>query len=152
MRCVVLIIAFMAFDEVGDISLILQIVILFLLVLGLPFSRGTSGKRNLMLHGYSTVAAVILHTILIFIVMIPSLTGGADELGGLSALASLTVWSHVVLGTAAWVLGLFLVVFWLVYGPSRMMCGRWRRWMSPIFVAWAVSIINGAIIHVVGIL
>jgi hypothetical protein len=59
---------------VGNVSLALQIVILFLLVLGLPLLRGRSTRRTLMLHGYSTVLALVFHTILIFIVMVPSLT------------------------------------------------------------------------------
>ena len=65
-----------ALDPVGNVSLVLQIVILFLLVLGLPFFRGQINKKNFMFHGYSTVAAIVLHTALIFVVMVPSFTGG----------------------------------------------------------------------------
>jgi len=143
---------FVALDPVGNVSLALQIVILFLLVLGLPFFRGQSNIKNLMLHGYSTVIALVLHTILIFIVMIPTFTGGLGELGGLSLFDSVTVWSHIVLGTAAEVLGIVLVASWLVKGPSRMACGRWKKWMMPIFVVWVVSILNGALIHILGML
>ena len=145
-------VVFVALDPVGNVSLALQIVILFLLVLGLPFFRGQSNIKNLMLHGYSTVIALVLHTILIFIVMIPTFTGGLGELGGLSLFDSVTVWSHIVLGTAAEVLGIVLVASWLVKGPSRMACGRWKKWMMPIFVVWVVSILNGALIHILGML
>lgn len=53
-------------DPLGNISLVFQVVILFLLILGLPFVRGMGGEKNLMRHGYLTVLALILHTILIF--------------------------------------------------------------------------------------
>ncbi len=139
-------------DVVGDISLVLQIAILFLLVLGLPFIRGAESRRNLMWHGYSTVAAIALHTVLIVLVMIPTFTGGFDELSGLSTLNSVIVWSHIALGSAAEVLGLAVVVLWLGRGPSKMTCGRQKKWMAPIFVIWVISIVNGAIIHIVGIL
>lgn len=139
-------------DVVGNISFALQIAILFLLVLGLPFVRGAGNRKNLMRHGYSTVLALVLHTLLIFLVMIPTFTGGIDELGGLSLLNSITVWSHIILGTAAEVLGLILVVSWLSKGPSNMTCGRLKKWMAPIFIIWTISVVNGAIIHIMGIL
>jgi hypothetical protein len=139
-------------DAVGDISLVLQIAILFLLILGLPFLRGVGSKKNLMWHGYSTLAALVLHTILIFLVMVPAFTGGFDELSGLSLAYSATVWSHIILGSAAEILGLIVVVSWLSKGPSKMSCVRLKKWMSPILIIWVISIVNGAIIHLIGIL
>jgi hypothetical protein len=145
-------IAFVALDPVGNVSLILQIIILFLLVLGLPFFRGQINRKNFMLHGYSTVIALVLHTILIFLVMIPTFTNGLGELAGLSLFDSLTVWSHAVLGTVAEVLAIILVVSWLSKGPLQLACGRWKQWMMPIFIVWVISIINGALIHILGML
>jgi hypothetical protein len=96
----------------GDVSLILQVVILFLLILGLPLAKGFGGKKNLMRHGYLTVLALILHSILIFVVMIPVFSSGFGELGQLSFLDAFNVWSHVFLGTAAEILGFIVVGFW----------------------------------------
>lgn len=126
--------------------------ILFLLILGLPFVRGPGNRKNFMLHGYSTVIALVLHTILIGLVMVPTFTGGLSELDGLSLFDSATVWSHVVLGTAAEVLGIILVAVWLRGGPSKMVCVRWEKWMTPILIIWIISIINGALIHILGML
>lgn len=141
-----------ALDPVGNVSLSLQIVILFLLILGLPFVRRPSEKKNLVLHGYLTVLALALHTILIFLVMVPSFANGFIELGELSLFGSVTVWSHGILGTVAEVLGILLITSWLVRGPSRMTCGRWKKWMMPIFIIWVLSIINGALVHILGLL
>lgn len=84
--------------------------------------------------------------------MIPTFTSGLGELGGLSLFDSVTVWSHAVLGTAAEVLGIILVASWLIHGPARMACGRWKKWMTPIFIVWVISIVNGALIHILGML
>lgn len=49
------------------------------------------------MHGYLAITALVLHTILILIVIVPSFTSSIGEIGELTAIASLTVWSHVVL-------------------------------------------------------
>jgi hypothetical protein len=141
-----------ALDPVGNVSLVLQVVILFLLILGLPLVRGATTKKNLMLHGYLTVVALGLHTVLIFVVMIPSFSNGFEELGGLSVVNSFTVWSHAVLGTAAEVIAIALIVPWLYRHPSRMACARMKKWMMPTFIIWVIAIVNGALIHILGML
>lgn len=142
----------MPLDPVGNTSLTLQIVILFLLVLGLPFFRGQRNQKNLTTHGYFTVAALILHTILILIVMIPSFTSGLGELSSLTLFNAVTVWSHIVLGTVAEVLGIIIIGGWLGRGPKKITCYMLRRWMMPTFVIWVISIVNGALIHILGMI
>lgn len=124
----------MALDPVGNVSLSLQIAILFLLILGLPLARGPSGKKNFIRHGYSTIVALTLHTILILVVMIPVFVQGVSEFGGLTFLASLTMWSHAVLGTTAEIVGIIIVVAWLRKGSSKMTCVMWKKWMMPLFI------------------
>ena len=141
-----------ALDPIGNITLSLQVAIIFLLILGLPFARGSSGKKNLMRHGYLTVLALILHTLLIFIVMIPNFAGGLSGISSLSMLSAIDVWSHVVLGTAAEVLGIIIVAFWLSKPLTMMRCTKMRRWMLPVFIVWMISLINGALIHILGLL
>jgi hypothetical protein len=139
-------------DPVGNISLVLQIVILFLLILGLPFVRGLGVKKNFVTHGYLTVLALILHSFLIFIVMIPTFTNGIGELSGLSFLSSLTVWSHVILGTLAEILGIIVIGFWVSKPLLNMNCLRMKKVMLPLFIIWTISIVNGAIIHIIGMI
>jgi len=74
------------------------------------------------MHGYLTIFALILHSVLIFIVMIPVFNNGIGELGGLSLLAALTVWSHVILGTVAEILGIIVIGFWVSQPLSDMTC------------------------------
>jgi len=136
----------------GDVSLVLQVVILFLLILGLPFVKGFGGKKNLLVHGYLTVVALALHTVLIFVVMIPAFSNGLGELGELAFLNSLNVWSHVLLGSVAEILGFVVVGFWISKSPSKMACGRMKRLMLPLFILWTISLVNGAVIHILEIL
>ena len=136
----------------GDVSLVLQVVVLFLLILGLPFVKGFGGKKNLLVHGYLTVVALALHTVLIFVVMIPAFSNGLGELGELAFLNSLNVWSHVLLGSVAEILGFVVVGFWISKSPSKMACGRMKRLMLSLFVVWAISLVNGAVIHILEIL
>ena len=141
-----------ALDPVGNVSLVLQVVILFLLILGLPMVRGANTKKNLMRHGYLTVVALALHTALIFAVMVPSFNEGFGELGELSILDSFNVWSHAVLGTTAEILGIILIVYWLAKKPSTMGCAKLKKWMLPTLVIWVISLVNGTLIHILGML
>jgi hypothetical protein len=138
-------------DPIGNITLSLQVVIMFLLILGLPFARGSSGKKNLMRHGYLTVLALILHTLLIFTVMIAKFAEGLSGVDSLSMLSAIDVWSHVVLGTAAEILGIMIVAFWLSKPLTMMRCTRMRRWMLPAFMVWMISLITGALIQILGL-
>jgi hypothetical protein len=140
-----------ALDPVGNISLSIQVAILFMLILGLPLVKGLGGKKNFVRHGYLTVVAVALHTVLVFAIMIPSFGDGIADFSGLSFLESFTVWSHAVLGSAAEVLGVILVGYWLVKSPSRMFCGRLRKLMLPTFIIWTLSVVNGALVHILGL-
>ena len=99
-----------------------------------------------------SVIALILHTILILIVMIPSFSSGFGELGELSFLDGLNVWSHAILGTAAEILGFIVVGFWLSKPLSNMACVRVKKIMLPLLIIWTVSLINGALIHILEIL
>jgi hypothetical protein len=143
---------YVALDPVGNVSLILQITILFLLILGLPFVRGAGSKKNFVRHGYSTALALVLHFILIFVVMVPSFLDGFGEISELSLLDSFNVISHVVLGVAAAVMGAALVIAWLSKGPSTVACARWKKWMTPTFAIWVISIVGGTFIHILGML
>ena len=139
-------------DPIGNISSSLQVAILFLLIIGLPSIKGRNESRNASRHGYFTVLALILHTVLILVVMIPAFSNGIGELGELPPLYTFNILSHAILGTLAEVFGLIVVAYWLLKSPKSMQCVRMRRWMTPIFVIWVVSLINGALIHILGML
>ncbi len=116
-------------------------------MLSLPLVRGGANKKNLLRHEYLTLAALVLHTAVIFLVMVPSLAAGFTGVFGFSVLDAVIVWSHVVLGSAAEVLALAIIVPWLYKHPSTMFCAPLRRWMLPTLIIWVIAILNGAAIH-----
>jgi hypothetical protein len=71
-----------------------------LLIIGLPFVKGRDSKKNVKRHGYLTAFALLLHTVLIFAVMIPSFDTNLGVISNLSILGSIDVWSHVILARA----------------------------------------------------
>lgn len=136
----------------GDASLVLQVVIFFLLTLGLPFVKGIGTKKNFLIHGSLTVLALILHTVLVFIAMIPSLGGGFEGFVDLSPSFSFIFWSHVILGTVALILGFTVIGFWVSKPLSNLACTRMKKVMAPLLIIWAISLINGALVHILKIL
>jgi len=139
-------------SPIGNVVLSLQIVSLFLLILGLPFVKRKGHKKNLIRHGYLVTLALVLHTVTMLIVMVPSFSINLNSIENLSILQSITVWLHAATGTAAEILGIFMVAEWAFKPLQQMTCAR-RKWlMMPTFIIWTVSLITGAVILVVGII
>jgi hypothetical protein len=138
--------------DIGDASLALQVVVFFLLVLGLPFVKGIGTKKNFIIHGRLTFLALILHTILVFVAMVPSLGGGVGGLTRLSFLDASLFWSHVILGTAALILGFTIIGVWVSKPLSNTECLRVKRVMAPLLIIWAISLINGSLVHILKII
>ncbi len=70
-----------------------------------------TAKKNFMILGRLTVLALILHTALIFVAMIPSLGGMFDAIADLSFPYAFSFWGHVILGTSAEILGFIVMGF-----------------------------------------
>ena len=137
----------MPLDLAGNIALILSIISLFLLILGIPLVRNLRNVENFKRHGYLTIVALAIETILVFVVMIPSFTNNLNEILLLSPLSALNTWLHVCLGVVAEVAGFVYVAVWLAFSPSTMQCTRFRRYMMPTFIIWIIAIVSGALIH-----
>ena len=137
----------MPLDLAGNIALTLSIVSLFLLILGIPLVRNLKNAENFKRHGYLTIVALAIETILVLIIMIPSFTRSFDAILSLSPLSALDTWLHVGLGVVAEVAGFVYVVMWLAFSPSTMQCLRFRRYMMPTFIIWIIAVISGALIH-----
>jgi hypothetical protein len=135
----------------GDASLVLQVVIFFLLVIGLPFVKWIGSKKNFVIHGRLTFLALIFHTVLVFAAMVPSLGGGFGGFAGFSFPSALIFWSHVILGTVAIILGFAVVGVWITKPFANMACLRMRKVMLPLLMVWLVSLVLGALVHILKI-
>ncbi len=134
--------------EIGDLSLIIQVVIFFILILGLPLTReGARNAKNLLRHGYLTTFALALHTVMVVAVMIILALDGYSEILSLPHLSLAVDLGHIVLGFAALVLGWVVVAFWFSKPLNTVGCYRVKWLMLPLTVIWALSLIMGTIIH-----
>ena len=132
----------------GDASLVLQVVIFFLLLLGLPFVKGIGARKNFMIHGRLVFGALILYTVLILVAMVPSLGGGLSGFAGFSFPDAFIFWSHVILGTLAEILGFTVFGFWVYKPLSNMGCVRLKKVMAPLLIIRAISLFEGALVHI----
>ena len=101
--------------------------ILFLLILGIPFVKGVGVKKNFVTHGCLTNIALVLYTILIFIVMIRTFSKGFADISTLPLLNAVNVCSHAILGTLAEIMGFVIMGLWLTKPLSNMGCMKAKK-------------------------
>ena len=129
------------------VSLVVQIVILFLLTYGYYLKR----KQQLRMHGFIMAAAVVLHLSVVFYVMIPSFVLGVipqyivlDPLQMVSVISII----HVILGTVSLSLGVWLVVAWR-FRRNFQGCFNRKKIMWTTLTVWVSSLIFGIILYVI---
>ena len=134
--------------DIGDLSLIVQIVVFFVLILGLPLTReGSRNAKNLLRHGYLTTFALTFHTVMVAVVMIILALEGYAEVLSLPAVSLIVDLGHIILGFAAVALGWIVVVSWFFKPLNALGCYRTKKLMLPLLLVWALSLIMGATIH-----
>jgi hypothetical protein len=123
---------------VQDITLLTQIGILILLLWGFYEVKG----KRFMKHGYIMSGAIILHSVTILLVMIPSFILHFQLLFDASVGVIIT-WVHVLVGSVTLVLGGYLLRVWRFRRSSPRACMQ-RRWMMiPLFIFWTISLVFG---------
>lgn len=127
--------------------LIVQVVFLFMLVLGLPLSKGVGNKKTFMRPGYLTLAALMFHTISVIIIMVYLAFNGLLTLADLPLLNSMITIIHTILGTVALLFGVAIVGFWISKPLENMNCYRAKKLMLPTLIIWIASLILGYIIY-----
>jgi hypothetical protein len=133
--------------DIDTVFIIIQIVIVFMLVLGLPLAKGAQNRKNLIRHGYLTIFALVLHTVMVIIVMVLLAMDGFMAITDLPIPSLLGVVSHMIVGAVALGLGYAVIGFWLSKPLGNMNCYRAKKLMLPTLITWIVSLILGIIIH-----
>lgn len=131
-------------DPLKDLNLIMQVAILIVLLVGYIFKK--DGK--LMKHGVAMSTAVMLHTILIFLVMIPSLVLNSALLLEFSQFGVIITWIHVLAGIFAEISGLYLVGMWRFRSPPFMNCVKKKKLMKPLLILWVLALILGIMFYI----
>jgi uncharacterized membrane protein YozB (DUF420 family) len=127
---------------VATSSLILQLIVLGLLLLGFNFKR----KKLYRQHGFLMSAAVLIHLISILVVMVPSFGAIVFFETGLSTYIVVLSIVHGLLGLSAFILGLWLVAFWR-FRQSPQKCFTKKKAMRLTIILWITAIILGAILY-----
>ncbi len=142
----------MVLDFQGNVVTAIQIIALALLTIGVYPYRIRTENRNLIMHGFLSIAALALNLATIFYVMVPTFGGRIGLLGELPILQQAIVWIHVGIGIAAVTLGVVIIVSWIIHPLGELGCSKTWRLMIPTFAFWAFTLILGVIIHIYGIL
>ncbi len=127
-----------------DTNLILQIAILILLLVG----RRLAKNKRLLVHGRVMGVLLVLHTVAILLIMIPSFLNNFNALGQISDPRVIVTWIHAVLGSSTEVLGIFLVTRWGFKPKSLQACVMRKKYMNPTFALWGLSAILGIAFYV----
>ena len=142
----------MALDIQGTVVSIIQVITLILLVIGVYPNRIKTKNRNLIMHGFFSVVAIILNLATVISVMIPVFVGSLASIGNLSLVQSVIVWLHTALGIVAIVLGLVIIFSWVTHPLGELGCSKMWRLMIPTFVIWAFVLVLGLAIHIFNII
>lgn len=129
------------------VSLVVQIVVLFLLAISLILKT----KGQYRQHGFVMAAAVIVHLIMIFYTMIPSFVLAVVPeyiFASPFELTSIVGLVHGILGSAAIVLGLWLVVAWR-FNRDINGCFTRKKLMLSALTAWVAALALGIALYVI---
>jgi hypothetical protein len=142
----------MALDIQGTVVSLIQVIAIILLVIGVYPNRIRTKNRNLIMHGFLSILAIILNLATVLSVMIPVFVDNLVSISNLSLVQSVTVWLHSVLGIVAIVLGLVIIFSWVTHPLGELGCSKTWRLMIPTFVIWAFVLVLGLAIHIFNII
>jgi hypothetical protein len=142
----------MALDFQSNVVSVIQVIALVMLVIGVYPYRIRTKNRNLIMHGFFSIAAVGLNLATILLIMIPVLIGDFMFISNLSLVQLSVVWLHAVLGIVALMLGLIIIFSWVTHPLGELGCSKMWRLMLPTFIIWIFVLVLGLAIHVYNII
>lgn len=130
---------------IGTASLIIQIVVFFMLLLGYQSKR----KQKFRKHGIVMAIALVLHLVTILVIMIPSFTLAVVPefiIPDPTMVISLVGLIHGVTGIIAVVLGGYLVAAWR-FKTDASGCFKRKQTMRITITVWFLSLILGIVLY-----
>lgn len=130
---------------IATASLIVQIVVFVLLVVGFYYKR----RQKFRWHGIVMASAVVLHLVTIFAVMIPSFVLAIVPefiIPEPLMLVSMAGLFHGVFGIAAVGLGIYLVAAW-GFRRDVQGCFKRKRIMDLTITVWLIALLLGFLIY-----
>jgi uncharacterized membrane protein YozB (DUF420 family) len=135
------------YQLVAAINLIVQIVVLVLLLGGYWLKQ----MKKFRQHGITMLTAVILHMIMVLAVMLPSFVLGVIPLilANSSAVVTIVVPLHGIMGIIAAVLGVWIVTQWRLHA-SLQYCGGStpkKKLMRLTLIVWLIALLLGVLLY-----
>ena len=128
-----------------DINLLLQIIILIILIVG----RKLAKDKKLLTHGRAMAALLVLHTLAILLIMIPSFLINFGALVRISDPRVIITWIHAIVGSSAEAIGVYLVSKWRFQPKALAVCVKNKKFMQLTFMLWGLSATLGIIFYLV---
>jgi len=128
------------YQLIATISLSLQIAVLVLLVGGYKLKR----MKKFRQHGIAMLTAVVLHTITILAVMIPSFRAIISEEFPVIILAVTSL--HGIIGIMTEFLGVFIVASWRLR-TSLQYCQPKKKLMRLTLILWLTALFIGILVY-----
>ena len=127
----------------SDLNLIFQFLIAAVLVLALF----AIVKRKYVIHGVLMGCGVVLHTISIFVVMVPSFLILRHLISGLTTRLSLLIVIHATAGSIVEILGVLLVAAWVFDRDKVNNCFQRKYIMLVTITLWIVEFLLGIYLY-----
>jgi len=138
-------------ELVGNVSLVVNVLSLFLVGIGVVGRRGSS--KVLLRHGYLSIAGLALKLATVFASMIPPLLlDFPQELQEFSVLQTSFFGVKLALGISGTIMGFICIVPWLLKHREENSCLEVKRWMLPTLIVWTLAVVFGAVAHLGGII
>ncbi len=129
---------------VSTITLVIQLVIFVLLIVGLGLKR----QKRFRQHGFLMVSCVVLHIVSVIVIMVPSFSAISFTPTGLPTVILALSGIHTFFGLAALILGLWLSAVWR-FRQSLEYCMPKKRFMLVTFSVWLIAISLGTTLYFV---
>jgi uncharacterized membrane protein YozB (DUF420 family) len=129
----------------ADLALVLQIVVYLVFLAGFVLVKT---RRNYARHGAIMSVAIVLHTISILMVMVPSLLSSGGLFENLLGNLQLAILAHATLGTLVEILGLYVVLAWALHYKDVKPCFRRKTTMRVLAVLWTIAIVLGVYVYI----
>ncbi len=99
----------------GNIVSLVQVIALILLIIGVYPYRIRTKNRNLIMHGFLSILALVLNLGTVFTVMLPVLSNRLALVNSMPIVQSAVVWLHVAFGITAIALGFAMIISWVTH-------------------------------------
>ena len=128
----------------SSISMTLQIAVLLILTGSLVLKT----KKKYQQHGITMLIAVMLHTISILAVMIPTFVNGFAASGEIdfANLLVIIAFLHAITGIIAELAGVGIMISWR-FKSSLRSCSSRKRLMRYTLILWMISLVLGVVLY-----